>query len=66
MAESAPDIASSSRMDRLWYVKSKYPCIADCDQCGLCASFHGKDPTIAFKDYIDGKASFMEVSLRYR
>ena len=54
MADSAPDIASSSRMDRLWYVKSQYP------------SFHGKDPTIAFKDYIDGKASFMEVSLRYR
>lgn len=66
MADSAPDIASSSRMDRLWHVKSKYPCIADCDQRGLCASFHGKDQTIAFKDYIDGRASFLEVSLRYR
>ena len=66
MDKEPPSIEGSSRMDRLWFIKEKYPCIADCDQCGLCASFHGQDPTIAFGDYIDGRATFLEVAKRYR
>ena len=36
------------------------------DQCGFCAAYHGQDPTEAYSDYIEGKAEFLEVSLRYR
>ena len=33
----APSIEESTRSDRLWYIKDRFPCIADCDQCGFCA-----------------------------
>jgi len=48
------------------YIHTRYPCISDCDMCGLCKVFHGMDPELAYNDYIEGKASFEEVSLRYR
>jgi hypothetical protein len=34
--------------------------------CGLCAAFHGKDPEIAYSDYIDGKRDYLDVSMDYR
>ena len=34
--------------------------------CGLCTVFRGKDPELAYADYISGKRSYMEVSGDYR
>lgn len=34
--------------------------------CGLCAVFKGKDPELAYADYISGKREYMEVSEDYR
>ncbi len=34
--------------------------------CGLCKVFHGKDPELAYKDYIQGERSFDDVSADYR
>ena len=39
----APDIRNSSEEERRKYIKDRYPCIADCDMCGLCTVFRGKD-----------------------
>lgn len=39
----APDISNSTVEERREYIKRTYPCIADCDMCGLCQVFHGKD-----------------------
>lgn len=66
MGTAAPSIESSTREERLRYVQERFPCIADCDMCGFCAAYHGKDPQAAYKDYIEGAAEFLEVSLRYR
>ena len=63
---TAPDIRHSSEEERRTFIKSKYPCIADCDMCGLCKVFHGKDPEMAYNDYILGKRSFDEVSGDYK
>ena len=41
---NAPLIESSSEEERRAFIKNRYPCIADCDMCGLCTIFHGKDP----------------------
>ena len=48
------------------FIKNKYPCIADCDMCGLCKVFHGRDPENAFDDYIKGICSFADVSNDYK
>lgn len=63
---SAPEIANSTVEERRAYIKERYPCIADCDMCGLCKIFRGADAEHAFDDYITGKRSFMEVSADYR
>ena len=62
----APEITESTPEERRTYIKEKFPCIADCDMCGLCKVFHGKDAETAYADYIQGKRSFMEVSRDFR
>lgn len=59
---TAPEINESTIEERREYIKNRYPCISDCDMCGLCKVFHGKAPENAYTDYINGKRSFMDVS----
>ena len=63
---NAPLIELSSEEERRAFIKNKYPCIADCDMCGLCKFFHGKDPENAYHDYIMGIRTFAEVSDDYK
>ena len=62
----APDIANSTAEERRELIKAKYPCIADCDMCGLCKVFRGNNAEHAYADYIDGKRSFMDVSADFK
>lgn len=62
----APSISNSTRDERLAYVRQRYVCIADCDACGICALFHGRDAETALADYIDGKEEHTQVVMRYR
>ena len=57
-----PEIADSTVEERRAFINKRFPCIADCDMCGLCKVFRGKDAETAYEDYIMGKRSFMEVS----
>ena len=63
---SAPEINDSTVEERRAYIKERFPCIADCDMCGLCKVFHGKDAETAHTDYIQGHRSFFEVSEDYK
>ena len=58
---NAPEIADSTVEERRAFIKTKYPCIADCDMCGLCKVFRGKDAEHAYEDYITGKRSYSDV-----
>ncbi len=62
----APSITDSTREERLAYVRKRYVCIGDCDACGICASFHGKDPERALASYIDGEEELPQALMRYR
>ena len=62
---NAPEIKNSTVEERREFIKKKYPCIADCDMCGLCKVFRGRDAEHAFEDYISGNRSFMDVSADY-
>ncbi len=63
--KEAPEIMNSTMEERRLFIKERFPCIADCDMCGICAIFHGKDAELAYSDYIAGNRSFMEVSADY-
>ena len=62
----APDLKSSTIEERRQYIKNAFKCIADCDMCGLCTVLRGKDPELAYEDYIKGKRDFMAVSQDYK
>lgn len=61
-----PEIENSTKEEREKYIRDTFRCIADCDMCGLCAVFHGKQPEIAYADYIEGKREYLDVSADYR
>lgn len=62
----SPEIDASTEAERRQYIKDTFPCIADCDMCGFCTVFKGKDPELAYADYISGKRSYLDVSGDYR
>ncbi|MBR0382980.1 MAG: hypothetical protein IJH71_11165 [Eubacterium sp.] len=61
-----PKIVASTKEERAEYIRKRFVCISDCDMCGLCKVFRGKNPETAFADYIDGKRDFTDVSADYR
>lgn len=61
-----PDIKTSSRREREEYIKTTFRCKNNCELCGLCHVFRGKDPLIVYADYIDGRNSFEEISKKIR
>ena len=61
-----PILEESTVEERREYIKTRYQCISDCDNCGICQIFHGSDPEVAFDDYIQGRAEYMDVLMRYR
>lgn len=66
MLGNAPGIGNSTREEREKYVKDRYPCIADCDMCGICAAFHGRQPELVYREYIEGTKEFVQVSEEVR
>ena len=66
LTNKPPEITESTREERRVFIKNRYPCIADCDMCGICKVFHGMDPEEAYQDYINGIRSFAEVSADFR
>ena len=64
--KEAPDIINSTEQERRDYIKQRFPCIADCDMCGLCTVFHGKDAESAYSAYIRGEQSFEDVSKEFK
>lgn len=61
-----PEIDGSTREERYEYIKETFQCKGDCDVCGLCAVFRGKEPLVVFSDYIEGKRKFEEIYKEYK
>jgi hypothetical protein len=62
----APKIESSTREERRAYVEEKWRCLHNCELCGKCSILKGRDAEIVYEDYIEGRCSYMEVTLRIR
>ena len=61
-----PDIGQSTREEREQYIKEAFRCRSDCENCGICKVYRGKDPQLVFADYIDGTKTFFEIQAEYR
>lgn len=61
-----PPIEQSTQETRRAYVIEAWKCLHDCESCGKCRILKGKDAEILYADYIEGKRSYMDVTLELR
>jgi len=61
-----PKIENSTKEERRDYVISSWKCLHNCDMCGKCHILKGKDPETLYADYIEGKRSYMDITLEIR
>ena len=63
---SAPQIENSTKEERRAYVLNAWRCLHDCDECGKCRILKGRDAERLYADYIEGKRSYMDITLELR
>ena len=61
-----PKIENSTPEERRAYVDEAWKCLHDCEACGKCLILKGKDAEALYADYIEGKRSYMDVTLELR
>jgi hypothetical protein len=61
-----PKIEQSTPEERRDHVLDAWRCLHDCEACGKCRILKGKDAETLYADYIEGKRSYMEVTLDIR
>ena len=62
----APNIDSSTKEERLDYVLNEWRCLHNCEICGKCHVLKGRSEEMLYADYIDGKRSYMDITLEIR
>ena len=61
-----PKIECSTPEERRVYVLEAWKCLHDCDACGKCLILKGRDAEILYADYIEGKRSYIDITLEIR
>lgn len=61
-----PKIELSTPEERRAYVIDAWRCLHDCEACGKCRILKGKDSETLYADYIEGKRTYMDVTLGIR
>lgn len=61
-----PPIEQSTREERQAFVIDAWKCLHDCEMCGKCRILKGKDAEILYADYIEGRRSYIDVTLDIR
>lgn len=61
-----PTIDNSTKEERRAYVLETWKCLASCDECGKCRILKGRDAEVLYADYIEGKRSYMDITLEIR
>lgn len=59
-------IDSSSAEERRAFVLDAWKCLHCCDECGKCSILKGRDAETLYADYIEGKRSYMDITLQIR
>lgn len=61
-----PSIEQSTREERQAFVIDAWKCLHDCEMCGKCRILKGKDAETLYADYIEGRRSYIDVTLEIR
>ena len=61
-----PPAENSTKEERQAYVHDAWKCLQCCDECGKCHILKGRDAEALYADYIEGKRSYMDITLEIR
>ena len=61
-----PKIDNSTQEERRTYVQEAWKCLHNCELCGKCHILRGRDAETLYAGYIEGKRSYMDVTLEIR
>ena len=61
-----PKIESSTQEERQAYVLDAWKCLHNCELCGKCHILRGRDAETLYAAYIEGKRSYMDVTMEIR
>ena len=61
-----PKIYNSTKEKRQAYVLDNWKCLQDCEACGKCRILKGRDAETLYADYLEGKRSYMDITLEIR
>ena len=61
-----PKIDNSTKEERQAYVLEVWKCLHCCDECGKCSILKCRDAEILYADYIEGRRSYMDITLEIR
>ena len=63
---TAPNTNSSTKEERLDYVLNEWRWLHNCEICGKYHVLKGRSEEQLYADYIDGKRSYMDLTLEIR
>lgn len=56
----APEIQTSTRDERLAFVREAWQCMHNCELCGKCHILKGRDAETLYAGYIEGIISYLD------
>ena len=61
-----PDIETSTREERLEFIRDEFRCLGNCPICGKCSFLRGREAEDLYADYIEGHRSFRDITAEHR
>ena len=61
-----PDIETSTREERLEFIREEFKCLGNCPICGKCSFLRGREAEDLYADYIEGHRSFRDITAEHR
>ena len=61
-----PDIETSTREERLEFIREEFKCLGNCPICGKCSFLRGREAEVLYADYIEGHRSFRDITAEHR
>ena len=61
-----PDIETSTREERLEFIREECKCRGDCAGCGEGSFLGGREAEGLYADYIEGRRSFRDITAEHR
>ena len=63
---TAPAIETSTREERLEFIRDEFKCLGNCPICGKCSFLRGREAEDLYADDIEGRRTFRDITAEHR